>query len=50
MVKLNVKKLRKEKNTVIVSSKEALREVNPIEWSKEVMTGQKKIEIKVIND
>ena len=31
MVKLNVKKLRKEKNTVIVSSKEALKYVNTIE-------------------
>ena len=50
MVKLNVKKLRKEKNTVIVSSKEALKDVNTIGWPKEVMTGEKKVEIKVINN
>lgn len=50
MVKLNVKKLRKEKNTVIVSSKEALKDVNTIEWSKEVMIGEKKVEIKAINN
>lgn len=36
-MKLNVKKLRKEKNTIIVSSKEALKDVSPIEWSKEVI-------------
>ena len=50
MVRLIVKKLRKEKNTVIVSSKEALKDVKPIEWSKEVMTGEKKVEIKAINN
>lgn len=50
MMKLNTKKLRREKNTFIVSSKEALKEVNTIKWSKELMTGEKKIEIKAINN
>lgn len=50
MVKLNVKKLRQEKNTIIVSSEEALKDVNKIEWLKEVITGEKKVEIKAINN
>lgn len=41
-MKLNVKKLRKEKNTITVSSKEALKDISPIEWSKEVISGDKK--------
>ncbi|MCC3866416.1 hypothetical protein [Terrisporobacter petrolearius] len=49
-MKLNVKKLRKEKNTIIVSSKEALKDVSPIEWSKEVISGDKKVEIRRINN
>ncbi|WP_343339154.1 hypothetical protein TPELB_15090 [Terrisporobacter petrolearius] len=49
-MKLNVKKLGKEKNTIIVSSKEALKDVSPIEWSKEVMSGEKKVEIRGINN
>lgn len=49
-MKLNVKKLRKEKNTIIVSSKEALKDVSPIEWSKEVISGDKKVEIRGINN
>ena len=31
------------KKTVIISSKEALKEVTPINWSNDVLTGKKKI-------
>lgn len=45
-MKLNVKKLRKSKNTIVVSSKEALADVTPINWSHDVIDGNKKITIK----
>lgn len=46
MIKLNVKKLRENKKTTIISSKEALRDVTPINWAQDVIDGKKKVEIK----
>lgn len=48
-MKLNVKKLRKEKNTIIVSSKESLKDIETIQWSKEIIDGSKKVEIRASN-
>lgn len=45
-MKLNIKKLREEKNTVIVSSKESLRDIEAIKWSKEVLNGDKTVEVR----
>lgn len=50
MSKLNVKKLRQEKRTIIVSSEEALKDVDKFEWSKEVMTDEKKVGIKLFKN
>jgi len=33
------------KKTKIVSSEEALKDISPINWSKEVLSGEKKINI-----
>ena len=44
-MKLNIKKLRKNQNTIIVSSKEALVDVTPINWSQDVLDGNKKVVI-----
>ncbi|MGL6105752.1 hypothetical protein [Romboutsia sp.] len=49
MMKLDVKKIRKEKNTVIVSSKESLKDIEHIQWSKDIIAGSKKVEIKATN-
>lgn len=49
MMKLNVKKLRQEKNTIIVSSKESLKDIEPIQWSDDVLEGKKTIEIKALS-
>ena len=46
MMKLDVKKLRQEKNIMIVSSKESLKDIEPIQWSYDVLEGKKKIEVK----
>ena len=43
---LNIKKLRKNQNTIIVSSKDALSDVTKIAWSEEIINGNKKITIK----
>lgn len=40
-MKLNIKKLRKNQNTIIVSSKEALADVTPINWSQDVIGNKK---------
>ena len=45
-MKLNIKKLRKNQNTIIVSSKDALSDVTKIAWSEEIINGNKKITIK----
>ena len=45
-MKLNIKKLRKNQNTIIVSSKDALSDVIKIAWSEEIINGNKKITIK----
>ncbi len=39
---LNMNKI-KEKQNVFISSKEALKDVTPINWSNEVLSGKKKI-------
>lgn len=41
---LNLSKLKNKEN-VIVSSRDALKDVTPINWSKEVITGKKKITV-----
>lgn len=46
MVRLNVKKLVENKNTIILSSKDALLDVTPIKWSQEVVNGNKKVVVK----
>ena len=43
--KLNMSKLRGRKRSTI-SSKNALKDVIPIEWSNDVKVGKKKVEIK----
>ena len=42
---LNMIKLEKEKNLITVSSKDALKDVAPINWSKEVLESKRKIEV-----
>lgn len=42
---LNMAKLEKEKNLITVSSSDALKDVTPINWSKEVLEGKRKVEI-----
>lgn len=39
---LNISKLNTKKCT-IVSSEESLKDISPINWSKEVLSGQKKV-------
>lgn len=41
---LDLSKLEKREN-VFVSAKEALKDVAPIRWSKEVLTGKKKVAV-----
>lgn len=42
---LNMVKLEKEKNLITVSSSDALKDVTPINWSKEVLERKRKIEV-----
>lgn len=44
-MKLDIKKLREEKNTTIISSKESLEDIEIIEWSEDVLNGKKKVDI-----
>lgn len=46
MIRLNMNKLRHEKNFVTTSSDEALEDVTPINWSKEVLNGEKRVLVK----
>ena len=41
---LNMNVLRSKKTT-IVSSEEALKDITPIDWSKDVLSGRKKVTI-----
>lgn len=41
---LNLSKLQNKKS-IIISSKEALKDVTPIDWNQEALTGKKKIVI-----
>ncbi|MBU3105106.1 hypothetical protein [Clostridium gasigenes] len=43
MMKLNLKELRKKKNSTIVSSEQALKDVVKFNWTDEVLNGQKKV-------
>lgn len=42
---ININKLIKEKKFVKTSTKEALKDVTPINWSKKVLEGKQKIEV-----
>lgn len=41
--KINFKALLKNKKTTIVSSKEALKDITPIDWSEDVLSGKNKV-------
>lgn len=41
---LDVRKIKNRENTII-SSKEALKDVVPINWSKNVLSGKKKVTV-----
>lgn len=41
MMKLNVKKLRETKKVITISSEEALKDVVPINWSQNLLDGNK---------
>lgn len=45
MKKLNIKSLRENKNTIIISTEESLEGINPIEWSDDVINGEKQVTI-----
>lgn len=45
-MKLNIKELRKKKNSKIVSSPEALKDIVKFNWTDEVLNGQKKVIVK----
>jgi hypothetical protein len=45
MKSLDMASLKKQKS-IIMSSKEALKDVTPINWSKSVLSGEKKITVK----
>jgi len=47
---LNMQKLEKEKNFITVSSKDALKDVTPINWTQEVLEGKRKIEVDFIEN
>lgn len=44
-MKLNTKKIRESKKTSIISTKDSLIDIIPIEWSKDILNGIKKIKI-----
>lgn len=44
-MKLDIKKLREEKNTTVISSEESLENIEIIEWSEDVLKGKKKVDI-----
>lgn len=46
MSKINIKKLREKNDSKIISSEEALKDVEPFEWNEEVLTGKRKDIIK----
>lgn len=43
---INIKKLREKKGSKIISSEEALKDIEPFEWNEEVLTGERKDIIK----
>lgn len=43
MSKINIKKLRENNGSKIISSKEALKDVEPFEWNEEVLTGERRV-------
>lgn len=42
---MDIKSLRKTKNTIIISTEESLKDIVPIEWSEEVINGDKQITV-----
>jgi hypothetical protein len=46
MKKFSIKELLKNKKTKIVSSEEALKDIIPVDWSEDVLSGKKKVIIK----
>lgn len=46
MMKLNLKELRKNKNSKIVSSEKALSDIVKFNWTDEVLNGEKKVIVK----
>ena len=48
-VKLNLKELIEKKDTRVISSEEALKDVKKIDWSEEVLNGNSKVEVKRMN-
>lgn len=45
MRKLNINQIKENKQCIIVSSKEALKDVTPINWSEGVLSGSEKVTI-----
>ena len=45
--KLDLKKLFESKPSKIVSTKEALKDVEPIQWSEEVLSGKAKVIVSI---
>ena len=45
-MKLNIKELKKKKNSKVVSSKEALKEVVKFNWNEDVLNDKKKVIVK----
>ena len=41
--RVDFKTLLKNKKTTVISSKEALKDITPIEWSEDVLSGKNKV-------
>lgn len=41
--------IRKNKNTIIITTEESLEDIEPFDWSEDVINGDSKIEIKDID-
>ena len=48
--RLNTNKLIKNKNLIINSSENTLKDIIPIEWTKNVINGNKKVIVKIQGD
>ena len=47
---MKLRDIIKNKKTTIITTEESLEEIEYIEWSDEVISGEKKVEIKELND